>query len=122
MDRGKEIETIDDNKFDKGKHHSVYVGAEYAINRSEILDMLAEFQNMGVGRSGSTDMPKTGIKLIEPYVRPINPAPFHAGLTAREFAKVEIDKRLPIKVTLPAQSECASTIAFAPKIDGLLRF
>lgn len=44
MERCKEIETVDDNELETEWQDNVYIGAEYAERRQEILDKLGKFQ------------------------------------------------------------------------------
>lgn len=67
-------------------------------------------------------MAKHHMKLTAPSVCHINSALYGSGPSAREFENEEIDKMLSMNDIGPAQSEWSSSIVFAPRKDGWLRY
>ena len=59
---------------------------------------------------------------LKPSARPIYPAPYRAGLTAREKEKMGITRMLRAVVIEPTTAEWASPVVFVPKKDGTMRF
>lgn len=98
MGRHREIGTVDYNKLDTDSRDNANIGADYARNRQEILDMLAKFHEMEDVRLGCILIGKPHMELTAPDRRPINSAPYRAGPKARKFEKEEIDKTLFMNV------------------------
>ena len=99
----------------------VHIGTEDEELREQVMDLLAEFQDMWSGHLGTIDAVKHRIELT-PGARPIHQAPYRAGHKAREIEKKEIDRMLAAKVIEEAQSEWASPVVLIPKKDGSMRF
>lgn len=62
---------------------------------------------------GGTNSNKHCIKVAEPYLSPINFAPFRAGPRVRKFKKREIDEMFNMHDIEPEQLELASLIVFS---------
>lgn len=53
---------------------------------------------------------------------PVHSAPYRAGPKTRDSERIDKDKMLGDKIIVPARTEGASSIVFAPKNDGTARF
>lgn len=115
MERHEKIENVEDNELGTNWHDNVTLGAQCARSFHNILERLAEFQEMVGGRLGCIEMAKRRIELSALDVRSINNAPYCAAPQAREFEEAEINKMLRQNGREPARSEQASPIVFAPQ-------
>lgn len=59
MDTQEEMETVEDNMLDTDWRENISIGAQDAKNRQEMLDTLAEFQEVRDRCLGHIDMAKS---------------------------------------------------------------
>lgn len=84
--------------------------------------MLSKFQSMWNGHREQVNMAKLDNEFTSENTHPTLSVPQQARPRARDFEKVEIDKKLAQKVNKPVQTKWAAPNAFTPKKDESLRF
>lgn len=100
--RKMEIETFNDNEFDREWQQNVNISVQYVDQLHLTLD--TQFQQMCDGCLGQIEMANPHLKRTQQDVRPINSASSCPRLKARKFEKEDIFKMFPMNVTDPAKS------------------
>ena len=86
-----------------------------------VHDMIFKHEKMWNGEFRAINITDMRI-YFAPNAKPFKSAPSCAGPKTGELEKVEVDKQLKAGVVEQSMSEWATTIVFAPKKDGKLRF
>lgn len=86
------------------------------------MKMIFELESMGDGHLDGVRTAKHRIKWLPKDTLPVYSATFPAGPKAWEIQKNEIAKMLQLEVIKLAQTNWASPILFAMKMEGLLQY
>lgn len=88
MDRHKKVETIKEWELDTDWWEHIKIGARYADNRQEILETLAQNQQIRIGGFGCADRANLPIKRTSP-----DKNSWALGLTAMERKQAKTRRR-----------------------------
>lgn len=84
--------------------------------------MVIKLRSVWEGHLARVSVSNHYIDISNYEVRPVHSAPNQSGLSARNFAEVELNRMMAAKVITPATTEWAARIVFAPNKIGVLHF
>lgn len=88
----KEVETFDDNKLDIDWRDNDNIGVQYVNHGKELLDILAELQQIWAVRSRQIDMVRHHIEVATLHAFPMKFAPYCTRPKTLEFEKLKSTK------------------------------
>lgn len=106
----------DETKFNKDWLKEIIIPDKYNGHSDDFLHLLSEFEKLWDANHGRIRTERHQIQLAFSDIGPDDNAPYHASLTARHFAAMQIQKLVQEDVIQAGNTEWASPMVFVSNI------